>query len=504
MEKFVMGVDHGGSSSKAVIFDLKGRVIASARQSMSMQTPKPGFTERDMEQLWQMHCAVIRLALADSGLKGEQIAAVSFSGHGKGLYLWGKDGAPARPGIVSTDSRAHPIVERWYADGTAEKAYPLIHQAVLTSQPVALLRWLMENEPETLQNAQYVFGVIDYVRYRMTGEARGEITNMSGSGLVNLSAQSYDGRILECFGLEGIGDKLPPLIHSAELAGAVTPECARLTGLAAGTPVAGGMFDIDACAIGMNICDDKRLAVIAGTWAINEYIAKEPVTDGSVKMNSLYCLPGYYLLEECSPTSASNYDWFLGTFLEEAAKAEGQNLYEWANALVSSIDPADQQMLFLPYLYGGIDDARTKSVLAGMESWHTRAHVLRAVCEGIVFGHRMQVERLQKSRRAPAQALRLAGGVVRAEGWVQMFSDILQLPVETIDAEELGALGAAMAAAVAVGLYDSLESAASSMVRIAKTYRPNASRKAVYDAKFQKYTELEAAMHRLYTGSERR
>ena len=504
MEKYIMGVDHGGSSSKAVIFDFRGNVIASSKQSMAMQTPQPGFTERDMELLWQMHCEVIRQALLNAGLQGDQIAALSFSGHGKGLYLWGKDNAPAGPGIVSTDSRAHRIVERWYADGTAKQVFPLICQQILASQPVALLRWLMENDPETLGKTQYVFGVIDYVRFRMTGLARGEITNMSGSGLVNLSTKNYDDRILSCLGLDNISEKLPPLINSPEIAGTVTPECARLTGLSVGTPVAAGMFDIDACAIGMNVCDDQRIAVIAGTWAINEYIAKRPVMDGSVKMNSLYCLPEYYLLEECSPTSASNYDWFLSNFAQEAAQAANENLYVWANAHVQSVRPDEQEMVFLPYLYGGMDDARTKSVLAGMESWHTRAHVLRAICEGIVFGHRMQVERLQKSRSTPAEAIRLAGGVVRAEHWVQMFADILQLPVETIDVEELGALGAAMAAAVAVDHYHSLQSAAQAMVRISKIYHPNPAHKAVYDRKYDKFVLVESTMHQLYTGSEKR
>ncbi len=88
MKKYIMGVDHGGSSSKAVIFDFRGNVIASSKQSMAMQTSQPGFTERDMELLWQMHCEVIRQALLNAGLQGDQIAALSFSGHGKGLYLW--------------------------------------------------------------------------------------------------------------------------------------------------------------------------------------------------------------------------------------------------------------------------------------------------------------------------------------------------------------------------------------------------------------------------------
>ncbi len=497
-KSYFMGVDHGGSSSKAVIFDETGNMMATASRRMDMLTPKPGHTERDMDLLWHTHCAVIREALEKSGLEKEDIKAVSFTGHGKGIYLWGKDDKPARPGIVSTDSRAGDIVARWQADGTAKKAYPLIYQEVLASQPVALLKWLKDEEPETLENTRYIFGVTDYVRYLMTGEAYAEMTNMSGSCLVNLNTKDYDKDILHIFGLEDIWDKLPPLIDSAALGGRVTKECAQLCGLQEGTPVAAGMFDIDACALGMHVCDSSRIAVIAGTWAINEYISKSPVTDGSVKMNSLYCLPEYYLQEECSPTSASNYDWLLSTFMKEAAQAAGENLYAWANDLVNQVKPDEQDLIFLPYLYGGIDDARTKGVLFGLEAWHTRAHVLRAFCEGIVFGHRLQVERLQKSRRTPVDFIRLAGGVVRAPGWMQMFADILQLKVETIKADELGALGAAMTAAKVFGVYSNLEEAAMSMSKVEKTYVPNAKHKAAYDKKFERFKKVAEGVKALY------
>ena len=500
MNKYVMGVDHGGTSTKAVLFDLKGKQIASAKRNIPLDTPKPGFTERDMEIVWQMHCEVIKETIETAGIDAADIVGVSFSGHGKGLYLWGKDGRPARPGIVSTDSRAHAIVENWYADGTAEKVYPLTNQSILACQPVALLRWLMDNEPEVIENTQYIFGVKDYVRYRMTGEARGEITDLSGSGLVNLKKAAYDPEVLAIFGLEKIADKLPPLVYSSEFCGAVTEECAALTGLKVGTRVAAGLFDIDACAIGMNVCDDSRIAVIAGTWAINEYIAKEPVLDGSVKMNSLYCLPGYYLAEECSPTSASNYDWFLNNFMEEAAGEK--NLYAWANAQVDSVAADEQEIMFLPYLFGGCDDARTKASFVGMEAWHNRAHMLRAVCEGIVYGHRMQVERLQKSRKEPVKAVRLAGGVVRASGWVQMFADILGLAVETIDVDELGTLGAAMTAAVAAGEFESLQAAAEAMVRIDKVYEPNTALAPIYDRKFKKYLRVEEQVRKLFAAME--
>ena len=495
MTKYVMGIDHGGTSTKAVLFDLTGRAVASAHRSTPLLTPRPGHTERDMELLWQMNCDVVRTAIERAGIDAGDILGISFSGHGKGLYLWGKDNRPVRPGIVSTDSRAHGVVEQWYADGTAARAYGRTCQSVLASQPVALLRWLMENEPDVIERTQYVFGVKDYIRYRMTGVARGEITDLSGSNLVNLKTAAYDPELLKLFHLEWVADKLPPLVYSSEFCGSVTPQCAALTGLKPGTPVAAGLFDIDACAIGMNIADDSRIAVIAGTWAINEYIARQPVVNGSVKMNSLYCLPGYYLAEECSPTSASNYDWFLNTFSREAG---GNDLYGWANALVDSVAPEDQEIMFLPYLFGGCDDARTKAAFLGMEAWHTRAHALRAVCEGIVFSHRNQVERLQRSRCHPAEAVRLAGGVVHSPGWVQMFADILKLPVETIAAEELGALGAAMTAAVAAGAFPDLKAAAAAMVHVDRVFQPNPDHAPAYDRKFARYMRMEDAVRRLF------
>ena len=500
--KYVMGIDHGGTSMKAVLFDIRGREIASAHRSTPMLTPKPGFTERDMENLWIKNCETVKETIEKSGVDAADIVGISFSGHGKGLYLWGKDGRPARAGIVSTDSRAYKIVEKWTEDGTAARAYPLTCQKTLACQPVALISWIMENEPGVIENTQYIFGIKDYVRFRMTGVAKAEITDFSGSSLVNVNTASYDDEILKIYGLECVRDKLPELVYSSSFCGKVTAECAALTGLKEGTPVAAGLFDIDACAIGMNVVDDSRIAVIAGTWAINEYLSRKPVTNGTVQMNSRYALKEYFLCEECSPTSASNYDWFLNNFMQEAAKESGKNIYELCNAMVDGVAPDRQSIMFLPYLFGGTDDPRTKSVLLGLEAWHGREDVLRAVCEGVVYGHRRQVERLQNSRAEKAKAVRLAGGVVRASGWVQMFADILGLNVETIDVDELGALGAAMTAAVAAGEYADLRSAAAEMVRVDKVYTPNPEYKEIYDKKYEKYLKVEQDMQRLFADLE--
>ncbi len=186
--------------------------------------------------------------------------------------------------------------------------------------------------------------------------------------------------------------------------------------------------------------------------------------------------------------------------MREAAKDAGKGLYDWANEQVDSVRPDEQEILFLPYLYGGIDDARTKALVFGLEAWHNRAQVIRAFCEGIVFGHRMQVERLQRSRHVPVDTVRLAGGVVRSANWVQMFADILQLRIETIEADELGALGAAMTAARVFGRYESLEEAAATMSRVVKTYVPNADDKGSYDRKFGRFLQVSDLAMAFYTG----
>ncbi len=499
--QYVLGLDHGGTTSKAVLFTQNGEELASAKRTTPMLTPRNGFTERDMEALWQTNCEVIRETISVSGVNPADIAGVSISGHGKGLYLWGKDQSPMYPGIVSTDSRAWEIIERWNRDGTADAVFPLTCQSVLASQPVALLKWFMENQPEVLENTQWIFGVKDYLRFRMTGSANAEITDTSGWNLVNLNTASYDDEILRIFGLESVKGKLPPLICSAEICGEITAECAALTGLEQGTTVAAGLFDIDACAIAMNVVNDEYLAAIAGTWSINEYAAPAPVMDRSVKMNSLYCVKDLYLVEECSPTSASNQEWFVHTFLKEIAN--GRPLYTVADEMVMSVKPDDAHTVFLPYLYGGSDDAHASAMFANITAANTRAQLVRAVYEGVVFGHKLHIERLLKSRQTPPKALRLAGGVTNSPDWVQMFADILGMPVETIEVKELGALGAAMTAAVAAGLYTDLAQAAEKMVKVARVYQPDPRYADVYQLKYRDFCTLAQAMRPLWASLER-
>ncbi len=501
MNSYFLGIDNGGSVTKAVIFDAQGGEIASAAEKVPMLRPRPGYTERDMEALWQANLGVIRKAVQDSGIDPGAIRGVACTGHGKGLYLWGEDGKPVYNGIVSTDARAWKYPEQWEKDGTAAKVFPRTMQTPLACQPVALWRWFQDNRPEVLERVQWAFAVKDYIRFRLTGEAFAEVTDYSGTSLMNLAQATFDQEVMRDFGVADMAGKLPPLRHSTEVCGTLTAETAALTGLRAGTPVAGGMFDIDACAVAMDVTDEKNLCVIAGTWGINEYISRQPVLDKSIRMNSLFCLPGYFLIEESSPTSASNNDWFADLFLDSEkrqARERGIGIHAVAEEMAASVGFDEQSILFLPFLYGSNDNPQAKACFIGLESSHTRAQIVRAVLEGIVFSHRVHIDRLLANRDRP-EAIRLAGGAANNRTWSQMFADVIGLPVEIIDTKELGALGCAMAASVASGVYRDLQEAARHMVRVKERLEPDPQKKSAYDRKYSLFVRTSQALDGLWS-----
>lgn len=498
---YYLGLDNGGTNTKAALFTEDGTQAAVESMATAAITPAPGFVERDMEEMWRDNCAVIRRLLKRTGTDPRDIAGIGLCGHGKGLYLWGKDGRPVRRGILSADNRAWRYPMNWKDDGTEAAAFRLSCQHILACQPVSLLAWLRDNEPGTLEKTQWVFACKDYVRFRLTNEARAEITDYSGTGLMNLHTAAFDPELLRLFGLEAVQNALPPLCRSVEVCGSVSAEAARAAGLAEGTPVIGGMFDIDACAIAVNVTDEENICMIAGTWSINEYLRKEPVTDGSVLMNSLFCLPEYYLIEESSPTSAGNNEWFIRQLLPElkaAAEAEGRSVYDEMNQWAESFRPEDFVPVFLPFLTASNVDPRARSAFLGLNASHTRKHLLRSVYEGIAFSHRYHLEKLLATRGGRQGSIRLAGGAARSAVWTQMFADVMNMPVETVAAAETGALGCAVAAAAAVGRYASLEDAAAHICAVSAAVHPRPDAVAGYDKKYRLYLRAIECLNGLW------
>ena len=489
---YLLGIDNGGTLAKAALFTPDGREVAVASARTETLTPAPGWAEFDMNKLWSAVGKAVRQVLAAAALDPRQIACVACTGHGNGIYLVDDAGRPVRHAIFSADSRARSYVERWMAGGIGQAVRPQTRQSLWAGQPNALLAWLQDHEPQVFARTRWVLMCKDFVRLKLTGQIGAELTDMSGTSLLDVVAAQYDQDILRQFGIADARDKLPPLRLSADRCGEVTVEAAAATGLAAGTPVAGGLFDIVACGLASALLSDRDVGIVLGTWGINQYVSPTPAAGDDVFMTARYCVPGQYLLIEASPTSAGNLEWMLAQFLpDQGCGGDGttRDVYQRANQLVAETPPEDSPVLFLPFLYGSNSHPDATGTLVGLSSRCDRGHVLRAVYEGVLFAHRDHLDRLLRSRGRP-ECIRASGGATRSDVWMQLAADALQTPVEVPDGAELGALGAAICAAVAVGIYPDYPAACGAMVRITRRFGPDPGRAEVYQAKYVRYREL--------------
>ncbi len=497
-DEYVMGIDNGGTFTKAAIYDRTGKAVASAAKSTQMLTPRPHHTERDIDELWAANLEVIKQALQQSGIDARQIKGIAITGHGNGLYLVDERGRPVRHGIISTDSRAKQLVEKWQnSPEFMSHILPKTMQSIWAGQPVALLAWLKQHEPESLHKTHTIFMVKDLIRFYLTGEAFLELTDLSGTSLINVRERDYDDELLAWWGLADVRNKLPPIKRSTDCCGTITAEVARLTGLQMGTPVSGGVFDISASSVACGINSLDKLAIITGTWSINEYVTDRPVIDKALFMTSIYPIEGKWLITEASPTSASNLEWFINNFMEserEKAAAEGISVYDLCNTLFSSTTPEESHLLFFPFVFGSNTIADASAGFIGVNSFHKKAHFLRAIYEGVAFSHLYHTERLRHLNPALSRTIRIAGGVTHSPVWLQLFADIFQSTLEIVDVKEHGTLGTAMTAAVMVGWFDDVFAASSEMVHVARTVIPNPARQQIYHDKYQLYKNLLSEM----------
>jgi L-xylulokinase len=447
--------------------------------------------------LWQSTARAIRELLAISQIKPDEIATIGNTGHGNGLYLLDKQCRPLRAGIQSMDSRAASIIERWNERNLHAKTLPITLQSFWAAQPNALLVWLKENEPETYARIGAVLMCKDVIKFRLTGEINSDFTDMSGANLLDVRGRRYSRELMDLYELPEVFDALPPLKQSFEISGRVTRAAEEETGLRAGTPVVGGIFDVDASAIGCGAIQPGEACIVAGTWSINEVVTREPIIDASLFMTSVFAVPDLYLTIEASATSATNLEWFVQQFCTEErveAQRRGTSVYEICNEEVGRLAPGSTSIIFHPFLYGSNVQASARAGFYGLAGWHTRAHLLRALYEGVAFGHLSHIEKLRAAGAAITSA-RFAGGGARSTVWTQIFADTLQLPMVVADGGELGARGAALSAGIGVGIYRDYAEAVEQAVTITRVQEPIPANTPTYLASYAEYQRLVQAMH---------
>jgi len=306
----------------------------------------------------------------------------------------------------------------------------------------------------------------------------------------------YSRELMALYDLSEAFDALPPLKQSSEVCGQVTNSAAKETGLAVGTPVVGGLFDVDASAIGAGAINVNQACLVAGSWSINEVITKEPIVDPSLFMTTLFADPGLFLTIEGSATSATNLEWFVNQCCgDERAEAQqrGISVYEVCSEEVASLPPGSTNIIFHPFLYGSNVQPTARAGFYGVAGWHTRAHLLRALYEGVVFGHLNHIEKL-RAAGGQINSARLAGGGSRSAVWSQMFADTIQVPMEISDGNELGARGAALSAGIGAGIYRNYAEAVQEAVKVVRVHEPISANTPLYLARYAEYERLIKVM----------
>ena len=244
------------------------------------------------------------------------------------------------------------------------------------------------------------------------------------------------------------------------------------------------------------VLSDQELCLIAGTWSINEYLSKEAPREIEKKKNTvtLSYMKDYYIMEDSTPTSASNLNWYLNHFVRpEKQELSADEIYIVCNKQVESVKPEECKVIFVPYLFGSATHENAHGAFLNLTGGDDKSVMLRAVYEGIAFSSMHHVYNLKRSLETYSKA-RLSGGISNSEVWSQMLCDALQIPIETLEAGEPGAKGAAMCAGVAGGVFKNLEDAVEHMVHVGKVYKPRSEYKEIYAEKFARYEAALAAV----------
>lgn len=483
-DPLVLAVDAGGTAVKVCLFDAGGAIRARGNADVVTVHHPDGRVERDADAFWAATARTIRTVVDMAGKA--RIVAAACTGFGNGLFSVDAEGRAAGPGIVSVDHRGQPLVDRLDREGRLDALGAISGNRLWGGQTVVQIAHLADTEPNAFATVRWFLPCKDFLRFRLTGSAATDPSDAAGGGLMDLSAGGYAPAVFAALGHPAIAERLPPILPSSAIAGHVSAAAAAETGLPEGLPVAGGMMDVAACALGVGVTGPDRMVMIAGTWAIIGLEVADSLPGAPPMLNMPHRDGAARLAAEGSPSSAANLGWFLGSGLAGDLDAAG------AVALAGASPVIARRCHFLPYIHGPLP---RQGAFVALTASDDRASMIRAICEGVAFQHRRHAEEvIRHADGVWPEAIRLAGGAARSADWARIFADVCGRPVEVVTAGEVGALGAAICGAVAGGLHPDLSTAAAAMCHVGARHEPEPAHAAFYDARYRDFLRLDHGM----------
>lgn len=492
-----LGIDVGTSGTKTLAIDGAGVILASASAEYPCSYPRPGWSEQDPELWWEATKSTIRAVLAKGGLKPADVSGVGLSGQMHGSVFLDENGEVIRPALLWNDQRtAAECTEIERRAGGREALIRMVGNLALTGFTAPKVLWLRNHEPRNWDRVRQVLLPKDYVRYRLTGTYATEVSDASGTLLLDVANRRWSTDLL---GKLDLGSSLlPPCYESDEVSAKVSAIGAEASGLAVGTPVVGGGGDQPAGAVGNGIVRPGVVSATMGTSGVVFAHTPEPGFDPLGRLQrGCHAVRGAWHVMGVVLAAGGSFQWFRNTVGQasmDEAKRRGVDPYFLLTDEAALAGPGAEGLFFLPYLTGERTphfDPNAKGAWVGLTVRHGRPHLIRAVLEGATYAMRDSLELIREMGVTLAE-IRLSGGGARNPLWKQIQADIYGQDVVTINASEGPAYGVALLAQVGTGGFASVPEACDATIRVVETTPSEPKVAAFYDQAYPIYRQLYA------------
>lgn len=481
----VIGVDCSTTASKAVVWDKTGKAVAIGRSGYELQHVRSGWVEQNAPDWWRATSAAIADAVREAG--PQRIAAIAVTHQRETFVCLDDQENPVRPAITWMDVRA---TEEVAAHGNAA-----VHR--LTGKPPNptpawyKLIWLKTHEPQSLARTSKIVDVGGYLLQKLTDEWATSWSSADPLGLVDLTRFAYDSSLLATAGISE--DQLSRLVAPGSKVGGLTPAVASKLGLPAGLAVIAGAGDGQSAGLGCNVTQPGRAYLNLGTGAVSGVHGEDYHHDTAYRTMG-GPIPGSYIFETFIGGGTQNVVWFVENFAAvEKAAAQSQSVEQILETAAAAIAPGAEKLLCLPYWTGAMTpywDGHARGAFVGLSGLHGKAHMYRAILEGIALEQRFLTTGVEDATAMPIDEILMLGGGSRSPVWCQIIADVMGRKVKLVREQESTALGAGIHAAAAVGLYPDLRSAANAMTGIEREYSPRPEIHAAYAPVFEAYRSL--------------
>ncbi len=494
MMKYLIGLDVGTSGAKALLIDQEGTVLADSTREYPLLTPRPNWAEQHPADWWEASHGAIADVIGASGVDPSDIAGVGLSGQMHGSVFLDADNRVIRPAILWCDQRTAAQCEALTEEIGEETVVAETLNPILTGFQAPKIRWLADEEPGNYARVAMVLLPKDYIRFMLTGEFATEVSDASGTCLLNVPKRRWSGPMLDGLGLDA--SKLPRVYESPEVSGRINAGAAALTGLLEGTPVVGGAGDQAAGAVGNGIVRPGLISVTTGTSGVVFVYLDEPLMDEQLRTHTFcHAVPGKWHTMGAMLSAGGSLRWMRDSFCDAEvgiAYNMGVDPYALMTAQAAQAPLGCNGLIFLPYLTGErcpYPDPHARGVFFGLNLTHDKRHVIRAVLEGVTFGLRDCFE-LIAGLGVEFTQVRASGGGSRSKFWRQVQADVLRHAICTINVDQGAAYGVALLAAVGAGLYDNVAAATDAAISVVDTTTPDTGRSEAYEGYYAIYRGL--------------